>query len=166
MDTRNHGARRQTKICVNDLAKTLTACVLLFYAGTVAAQTPTYLQSSPVIVHNDRGGLLRAQLLRLGELRQSHRPVEITGALCYSSCTMYLGLPQTCISSDTVFGFHGPSSYGRALSQPAFERASQLISNYYPPALRAWYLSTGRYRVSGLYKISGKQIVDMGIREC
>lgn len=166
MQKLSDGARRQMKSCVQGLTKAAITCVLIVYGASASAQTSARLQSSPMVVHNDRGGLLRARLLSLGELRQSQRPIKITGALCYSTCTMYLGLPQTCISSDTTFGFHGPSSYGRNLDQRMFERASLIISNYYPPALRSWYLSTGRYRVSGLYKISGKQIVEMGVKEC
>lgn len=165
MDHQPNGARRQIKNYVSSFAGTVIIGLMLAYSGPVQAQT-TGLQSTPLIVHNDRGGLLRARLLKLGELRQSRRPVEITGAICYSTCTMYLGLPQTCISPDTVFGFHGPSSYGRKLESATFERASRIIAGYYPATLRRWYVSKGRYKIRSVYKMKGRQIIAMGIREC
>ncbi len=120
----------------------------------------------PLVVRNDRGGLLRERLREIGQLRESGRPVAIKGGVCFSTCTMFLGLPQTCVSPNTTFGFHGPSSYGRPLDPVTFERASQAIARYYPPALQRWYLDKGRYKIRSLYRISGDQIVAMGIREC
>jgi hypothetical protein len=158
------GAMRRVKMFVGSLAIGTMAIGVIATPQQGNAQTQVNYSPVPYVVGNDRGGLLREKLRQLGQLRQQSRPVEIRGAVCYSTCTMYLGLPQTCISPNTTFGFHGPSSYGRSLDAATFNRASTLISSYYPPALRQWYMSKGRYKINSVYKIKGSQIIQMGIR--
>jgi hypothetical protein len=118
------------------------------------------------VVENDRGGLLLKRLAQIRALRQSGQPVRITGGICYSTCTMLVGLPQTCITPDVRFGFHGPSSHGRALTPETFERASEIIASFYPKPLRRWYMSKGRYRIHGLYHIDGTQMIRLGVPAC
>jgi hypothetical protein len=171
MINRKNGALRQIKNCVFGLAIGAAACLLMAPAASAQAQSQTQTwvslqSSSPLVVGNDRGGRLRVRLTQLGELRKSRRPVKITGAICYSTCTMFLGLPQTCISPNTTFGFHGPSSYGRALDPTTFNRASRVIASYYPQALRTWFMETGRYKINSVYKVKGREIIKMGIRAC
>lgn len=132
----------------------------------VHAQTQVVSQMAPLVVRNDRGGLLRDRLRQIGELRQQGRPVEIRGAVCFSTCTMFLGLPGTCISPRTTFGFHGPSSYGRTLAPDAFNRASRIIASYYPEPLKSWYMDEGRFKIRSINRIKGKQIIDMGVPAC
>ena len=120
----------------------------------------------PYIVKNDRGGLLTARLQELRKLRASGRPVEIRGRVCFSTCTMFLGLPQTCISPRTTFGFHGPSLFGIPLNPRDFDYASQVIAKYYPAPLQRWYLEEGRQSITRLHKIRGSDIIRMGIKRC
>ncbi|WP_338549493.1 hypothetical protein [Roseovarius phycicola] len=132
----------------------------------LSGHTALAQDAETLIVRNDRGGELAKRLRQIRELRQSGRPVEIRGGVCFSTCTMFLGLPQTCISSRTVFGFHGPSSYGRPLAPKVFEEASHVIADHYPPALKRWYLETGRYRIRTLHRIRGARLIDLGVRGC
>jgi len=132
----------------------------------VGAQTDISFQTAPLVIRNDRGGLLRDRLRQLAELRLQGRRVEIRGAVCLSTCTMFLGLPGTCISPSTTFGFHGPSSYGRALDPATFESASHIIADHYPPALRQWYLNTARYSIRRMHRGSGQNLINMGLRAC
>jgi len=118
------------------------------------------------VVGNDRGGFLRDRLIELRNLRGSGRRVEIRGNICYSTCTMLLGLPKTCISPDTTFGFHGPSKSGRRLKPERFEHFSRVIAQYYPATLQSWYMSTGRNRINGMHRIRGSEIIRMGIQAC
>ncbi|WP_281982821.1 hypothetical protein [Thalassorhabdomicrobium marinisediminis] len=130
------------------------------------ADTAPQFTPVPQVVGNDRGGLLYDRLVALRDLRASNTGVQIRGRVCYSTCTMYLGLPDVCVSPQTTFGFHGPSSYGRRLASADFEMTSRMIAAHYPAPLRNWYLSEGRYRLSGLYYLDGQQIINMGIRAC
>ena len=145
---------------------TALATGTIFWGPAVRAETEAARSSEPLIVRNDRGGLLQKRLRELNRLHRTGQPVRIEGGICYSTCTMFLGLPQTCVSPDTTFGFHGPSSYGRPLDPALFERASQLIAQNYPPALQRWYMDTGRYKTRTLYRIRGEQIIALGIEAC
>lgn len=85
-----------------------------------------------------------------------------------SACTMYLDLSNMCVSRNVTFGFHGPSSkyYGVALPPAEFERWSRVMANHYPQPLRNWYMQTGRNITVGFYKMSGRDLIRMGIPEC
>ncbi len=166
MIKRKKGAWRRMKNFASAMAIGTFVCLFSAIGTPTTAQTQISLLLTPMVVRNDRGGLLRDRLIELGKLRRSRRPVEISGAVCYSTCTMFLGLPQTCISPRTTFGFHGPSTFGRALDPTAFDRATRVIASYYPQPLRSWYLNTGRYKIKSMYKLKGQQIISMGIRAC
>ncbi|WP_368188460.1 hypothetical protein [Aestuariibius sp. HNIBRBA575] len=145
------------------------ALVILMLMGPGSATLAVAQQSYPanaLVVGNDRGGFIRQRMRELRNIRASGQPVEIRGQVCYSTCTMYLGLPDTCVSRATTFGFHGPSIYGTPMNAADFERVSRIISNYYPAPLRDWYMSEGRYRINGVHRISASQIINMGVREC
>ncbi|MEL6572523.1 MAG: hypothetical protein AAFQ64_12730 [Pseudomonadota bacterium] len=120
----------------------------------------------PLVVTNDRGGLLRKRIAEIQDIVAASQPVQITGRICYSTCTMYLGLPDTCVAPDTVFGFHGPSSYGRPLAPDVFEQASQTIAAYYPEVLRDWYMTTARHELRQLHKVRGSELIRLGVRQC
>ncbi len=119
-----------------------------------------------IVISNDRGGLVRARAAEIDRIAAAHQRVEIRGRVCLSSCTMYLGLADTCISPATSFGFHGPSFYGAKLSVRDFEYWSRVIASHYPEPLRAWYMRTGRTRISSYFRVSGRELIRMGIRQC
>lgn len=132
--------------------------------ATAVAQSTS--EFTPRIVRNDRGGVLRTRLAEIRLLRETGRPVRIEGNICYSTCTLYLGLPQTCVSPNTTFGFHGPSSWGRALDTETFNRASRIIADHYPAPLRKWYMDEARYKLRTIVRVDAKQIIQMGVRRC
>lgn len=127
-------------------------------------------QNSPALppyqVGNDRGGYLVDRLSELARLRSSKQRVEIRGRICYSTCTMLLGLPQTCVSPQTIFGFHGPSRNGKRLSTAEFEKYSSVMAENYPRPLRRWFMTKARNRIHGVHKVRGEQIIRMGIKAC
>ncbi|PCJ04786.1 MAG: hypothetical protein COB16_17480 [Rhodobacteraceae bacterium] len=147
------------------IGKTLLAA-LAVTIGLSGINGQAFASLQPYVVHNDRGGFVRDRLREIRNLRASGQPVEIRGAVCYSTCTMLLGLPQTCISPKTVFGFHGPSRSGRRLPPEDFEYYSQVIAQYYPKPLKDWYMKKGRKRINGLHRIKGTEIIRMGARAC
>lgn len=117
-------------------------------------------------IHNDRGGSLRERISQIQQIRAQSQPVRVVGRICYSTCTMFLGLPQTCVSPDTIFGFHGPSSYGRPLDQDIFDHASRLIADHYPEVLRDWYMDTARHSIIRLHRIRGEELIRLGVAAC
>jgi hypothetical protein len=160
------GATRHLISCVQSMAVGFLVVGVYASPSIATAQTNVSYSSQPLIVNNDRGGLLRERLREISQLRQQSRPVEIRGAVCFSTCTMFLGLPNTCISPDTTFGFHGPSSYGRTLDPDTFSRASLIIASHYPAPLKDWYMNRARYKIHSVYRVKGENIIRMGVRAC
>lgn len=122
--------------------------------------------SAVMIIGNDQGGLVSRRAEEISRILSQGTHVEIRGQVCNSACTMYLGLPDTCVLPQTSFGFHGPSHYGRSLSARDFEYWSQIIAAHYPDPLRGWYLSEGRTRISDYFRISGTELIRLGVRQC
>jgi hypothetical protein len=118
-----------------------------------------------LVIRSDRGGLMEARSNQIRQLRATGQRVELRG-ICYSSCTMYLGLPNVCVAPTAKFGFHGPSWYGAALEPPDFEYWSQLMARSYREPLRSWFLRTGRHRTSGYYRMNGTDLIRMGYSRC
>lgn len=139
----------------------LLALVALYPAPTNAAQ-------KTIIVRNDKGGALSARVDLIREYKQQDLQLEIRGRYCLSACTMFLSLQNVCVAPDTMFGFHGPSShtYGIGLSPVRFEHWSRIMATHYPEPLRTWFLETGRNRIVGFFFYSGRDIINMGIRNC
>ena len=79
---------------------------------------------------------------------------------------MFLGLPQTCVSPETEFGFHGPSSYGKPLSPAIFDQASQIIVDHYPDGLKAWYMDKARHELRRMYRLPGSEMIRIGVAAC
>ncbi len=154
------------KALFQELPVAVLRVVVLLIPTTGFTDGPVGHAPSPFIVSNDRGGLLESRLRELAQLRATRTPIEIRGDICYSTCTMYLGMPDVCIARTTRFGFHGPSSYGMSLSPVRFENASRMIAAHYPEPLRAWYLNEGRYRINRPYFVSGTTLIQMGIPAC
>ena len=126
-------AARRAAACLFGCVMTAMLIAASGLTNTASAQqTQISYRPEPLIINNDRGGLLRDRLRQLAHLRQEDRSVQIQGNICYSTCTMFIGLPKACVSPDTTFGFHGPSSYGRALDPATFDAASRRIASHYP----------------------------------
>lgn len=111
-----------------------------------------------LIIADDHGGTVSTRVSQIAQLRRSGRAVEIRGEHCYSSCTMYLALPRLCIHPDTIFGFHGPSDFGKPLLPQQFEYWSRIIADHYPPSLADWYMRVARHSLSRHHNIRGKDL--------
>lgn len=100
-------------------------------------------------------------------LRNEWRRVEIRGQ-CASACTMYLGLPNTCVTRASQLGFHGPQSqyYGISLRPDQFEYWSHVMASNYPAPIARWFLAEARETTMGLITISGAQAIKMGAQAC
>ncbi|MEP4037921.1 hypothetical protein [Pseudophaeobacter sp.] len=160
------GTAGRLKLGFGALTKALATTAAVTMALLTTTDTASAAGQTPYVVGNDRGGFVRDRLIELRNLRSSGRQVEIRGRVCYSTCTMLLGLPNACVSPNTTFGFHGPSQSGRRLSPEKFDFYSRVIAANYPQELNDWYMQTGRKRINSIYKIKGSQIIKMGVRAC
>lgn len=121
----------------------------------------------PKVVRDDFGGPLNARYEELQGLKAEVRPVQIRGK-CASSCTLYLGLPQACVSSNAWIGFHGPASPFRfALPKDEFEKESRKMASFYPPRLAEWFISEGRHKIiDDLTWLRGSELESYGVGIC
>lgn len=142
----------------------LTAAALGLTLAPLLPSAATAQQS--YVVGSDRGGYLHDRLVELNNLERNNVRVEIRGRVCYSTCTMFLGLPGACVDPETTFGFHGPSRSGRRLAQKDFDYFSRVMADYYPKPLKEWFMAEGRNRISGVYKVKGSKIIEMGVPAC
>ncbi|MDZ4136361.1 MAG: hypothetical protein U1D06_12330 [Paracoccaceae bacterium] len=132
-----------------------------------SAQNTAQGMMPSLVITTDRGGALQERLQQVEALRRSGQRVEIRG-YCVSACTLYLGLPHTCVSRTTVIGFHGPQSqfYGVGLPRAEFERWSRIMADHYPVPLRAWFMARGRNLTMELQTFRGVDLIRMGVPEC
>lgn len=139
------------------------------WAALFVGQDAVAGQTSRVIeVRNDPGGILAERVREIERIRASGVQVRIVDGYCNSACTMYLGVPNTCASEKVSFGFHGPMSqfYGMALPPDDFEYWSGVMASYYPRAIQDWFLKEARFTTVGLIKVSGRELIKLGVREC
>ncbi len=118
------------------------------------------------VIQNDRGGYIGARAVEIASMNAESTRVELRGNICYSSCTMYLGVDDMCVSPNTSFGFHGPSRHGRALPASEFNHWSNVMAAHYNAALKDWFLRDARHTISGYLRISGTQLIAMGYPPC
>lgn len=127
---------------------------------------PSAAQSAALIVGNDRGGVIGTRAQEVMQLKAENRRVEIRGGICLSSCTMYLGAGNVCVSPETRFGFHGPSYYGQPLLPVHFDYWSEVLASHYPPAVRQWFLDRARHTTNGYHTVLGKELIRHGVAAC
>lgn len=147
------------------LRNSLRLAAILLMAATLRPE-PLWAQAAVYIVNNDRGGIIGTRAAEIRRLNSSGQRVEIRGQVCLSSCTMYLGAGDVCVSPDTRFGFHGPSYYGKPLEPRYFDYWSDVLADHYPAPLRKWFMSTARYRQTGYYTILGAELIRLGVEAC
>ncbi len=139
-----------------------TAVIVLL---ATALAPPVQAQSTAMVVRNDRGGLLGQRNAEIRALRASGQRVELRG-LSLSACTMYLSLPNACVSPSAIFGFHGPSRGGRPLPAAEFEHWSELMARNYREPLRSWFMAKGRFITEGYFEMSGAELIRLGYPNC
>lgn len=119
-----------------------------------------------MIVGNDSGGLVYDRIREVKRLIADKIEIRVTGRHCYSSCTLYLRSPYTCVAPYTKFGFHGPSLSGKPLEPEAADMWRQAIAAHYPAPLAKWYLSGPAELLVRHRVILGRNLEEHGIKIC
>jgi hypothetical protein len=140
-----------------------TVLVLLMFSPAATLQARTALR----VIHKDMGGDLQDRLAEVEVLRGQGVAVRIEGT-CVSACTLYLGLPKTCVTETAILGFHGPRTRfdGLPLPRASFERLSQQMASHYPPALRHWFMTKARLVTQSYYALTAAQAIALGVARC
>ncbi|PTQ65066.1 hypothetical protein [Celeribacter persicus] len=118
----------------------LALCLTLAATPAHAARPKSQQPGATIVINGDPGGSVRARYNEIEEINRLGQRVEIRRGSCMSSCTMFLGANNVCVSPQASFGFHGPYRFGETLSQAEFDQWSKIIAWHYPPAIRQWYM--------------------------
>ncbi len=141
--------------------------LLLLLPGLTLPATAAIKAPGVSIIRNDPGGSVASRLRQIEKLRSDGTRVEIRGT-CASACTLFLGLPNTCVARSSRLSFHGPQSqyYGVALPPQEFEYWSQVMADHYPGPIRLWFLAKARNTTMEVLTITGAEAIRMGARPC
>jgi hypothetical protein len=139
------------------------ALAFIFFASALPAQS----EAQSIDIFYDTGGSVNERLQDIQEINKNEGYVRIMGT-CLSACTLYLGLDNYCVHKEAVFGFHGPRSPKNKLPLPKieFDRVSHLMASHYPDKIKKWFLSEGRMKIDGYYKIKGLDMIKIGAPPC
>lgn len=162
------GARRGVWKLLPAFRSVATALSCLFLATGPGLMPGQALAASGVqVVQYDMGGDVDQRIREVARLRAQGTQVRIEGT-CVSACTLYLGLPNSCVTATATLGFHGPRTGipGISLPREDFERISSTMASYYPGQIRTWFMSKARMITENYYTISGAQAVAMGAHRC
>ncbi|MFN4156235.1 MAG: hypothetical protein ACK4HF_16430 [Paracoccaceae bacterium] len=140
-------------------------CLTFWSAPSRSEQVPLKAALPSLIVRHDMGGPLDRRQDEIRRLRRSGQPVELRGR-CYSACTMYLGLPNVCVSPDAVFGFHGPQRLMARMPRDLFDHWSEVMAQNLRPPLKRWFMSQARFAGADVMTLPGTALIRMGYAPC
>lgn len=149
-----------------DLLRRARVRLALVFSLVLALVPAASAQQAVWVVGDDRGGALAARVIEISTLQAVGTRVEIRGRVCYSSCTMFLGAGDVCVSPATEFGFHGPSGRNGPLDAAAFEQWSEIMARHYKPALRRWFMERARHEKGSLLRLQGIELIRLGYPSC
>ncbi|HEY8162407.1 MAG: hypothetical protein ACR650_12240 [Methylocystis sp.] len=121
------------------------------------------------VVDHDYGGRVEPYVARLAQARARGEQVRIGPVECDSSCTLYLGARNSCVSPGAVFGFHAPWVGGPTSGVVDPQMTAVFASAYKAPLRRIFlrHVRNTRGMVPGpLLRISGAQLASLGYRLC
>lgn len=133
-------------------------------AWALAPRSPE--PGATIVIRNDRGGSVRQRYNEIQRINRLGQSVEIRGSICMSSCTMFLGADNVCVSPETTFGFHGPFRFGARLSAAEFDEWSNLIASHYPASVKTWYIHKARHQSFGVSRLKGRELIRLGVARC
>jgi hypothetical protein len=157
--------------CFVRALRAMMACFLCLTAFGALAAFPAHARiiSPPqILITHDLGGPVEERMRRIERMRARGEAVAIPYGRCISACTLYLGLPDTCVGPSAEFGFHGPSAGTAGLGLPPdeFYRISGAMAQFYPAPVREWFLTTARYTKLTYLRVSGAQLIELGVKQC
>lgn len=145
----------------------ITALLLSTLATPVYAARPkSQKPGATIIVYRDPGGSVRDRYNEIQKINALGQKVEIRNGACMSSCTMLLGVHDVCVTPDAIFGFHGPYRFGSTLTPEEFDQWSRVISSHYPIAVQNWYMQKARYKTYTASRLSGAELIRLGVNQC
>ncbi|GLK63080.1 MULTISPECIES: hypothetical protein [Paracoccus] len=111
-------------------------------------------RGQPIVIMNDKGGNVVKTIRHRNRLVASGRPVEIRG-YCRSACTIYITMPNACLSPRATVGFHAPRLPGTTIIPPVVD---ELMAQFYRNGILRKWNSEWKYSLK-MHKISAREYV-------
>jgi hypothetical protein len=119
----------------------------LLLGASLLGTSPTAAKT----ILRDEGGIIVYYYVQAFNYMASGEPLRLYG-LCASACTIYLGVPQFCVSGPFArLGFH----------QSNYPDGTDMLLAAYPPALQAWIADHGglpTHESGKLLILSGREL--------
>ncbi|WP_303704542.1 hypothetical protein [Celeribacter baekdonensis] len=163
---RAHFARAPKLFAFGVSALSATLLMASMTTAAHAARPNSQVPGATIVITGDPGGSVRERYNEIRQINQLGQKVEIRRGNCMSSCTMFLGANDVCVSPQAVLGFHGPSNHGAKLAPDKFDKWSRVIASHYPEAIRNWYMTNARFKIYSATRLSGTELIRLGVRPC
>lgn len=111
--------------------------------------------ANPHVVLQDPGGNVIDRLAQMHTMREEGVGVRIEG-ICASACTLYLDLPEVCVSPGALLGFHGAQSDVGGLA----EAVNLAMAESYPGELRERFKAVYA-RQADMEWLTGRQVHEL-----
>lgn len=144
----------------------LAGLITAFLSGCSIKVAPDtkFNENNDVLVKTvvyDEGGFIDHQAMRIERLNENGTRVEIRG-VCLSSCTMYLGADDVCVSPNAYLGFHGAMEFYFVPATPTNKmKYDTQMASFYPPNLKEWFMNEGRNTIFFWTGKSGQEVYNM-----
>lgn len=136
------------------LPQTLAVIGALLAASLAPPAAEARSGGAPIVINDNRGGNVMEAVQFRQKLAASGRPVQITG-YCRSACTIYITLPNACLSPKATVGFHAPRIPGTTIIPPIVD---QIMASYYRNGILQRWNSEWKHSLK-MHKISARQYV-------
>lgn len=136
---------------------TLIGALIGALLATSLAAPPAEARSkggAPIVIRDNRGGNVMEAVQYRQKLAASGRRVEIQG-YCRSACTIYITLPNACLSPKATVGFHAPRIPGTRIIPPIVD---QIMASYYRNGILQKWNREWKHSLE-MHKITARQYV-------
>jgi hypothetical protein len=119
-----------------------------------------------VVIRNDGGGFVDVYAEKYIAIRQSGARVVIDG-WCASACTIALAVPNRCVTSRAVMGFHSGYTFGwfGDWSKWTDPNLTAYFMSQYPKPIRQWLNARGGLTTNLKY-LRAKELWALGEKRC
>lgn len=125
--------------------------------GVLLCATPG-MGGSLRVIQNDPGGVVREYLIEVNMATLRGDVIRIEG-WCASACTLFLSVPNSCVTPQARLAFHAPAGGTRSQN----DEVAHYIAAQLPGEVGRWYLRNAAHLTGGDHAtLSGVQLVQMG----
>jgi hypothetical protein len=113
-------------------------------------------------VGNDGGGAIRDYYFNMLDKYHGGFTIRFNGE-CRSACTLYLAIPNKCVTPNAIFKFHSPWGLGASPNQ--IQAARNFLMTVYPKWVKDWIKANNALKTI-LYTTMPYSYVIQHVKQC